>query len=401
MPVYVVTGTDEGRVSEEAAALFEELKAPGSDDFSNEIIEGIADNSEDAFQKCSQAIEALQTLGLFAADKVVWLKGANFFGTDRTSDAERAVTGVENLLEVLQDDLPDEVTFLLSATGINGVRRFGKWAKKSTDYRPFDKIDVSKEGWEEQVARIVTRVAREKRLTIQGESLQLFVQRAGAETRQISNEIDKLDLYLGPDRREVTVEDVTLMVSVSHKGVIWEISRAVEKRNAKRAIELIDSLIAKNENAVGLIKASIIPTVRNLFFAKLAGAYGSINQAPAGIQAVLPKKKDGTVNTWGLKMASAGAKNFSLPQLQKAMGDCLEADKALVTSGPSQTGDQTLRRQTRRLISLPILGLKFAEQLLRALRVQHLNHCDSPAQMLPLRSWRFRLPLRLAAAAQG
>jgi DNA polymerase-3 subunit delta len=190
-----------------------------------------------------------------------------------------------------------------------------------------------KEGWEEQVARIVTRVAREKRLTIQGESLQLFVQRAGAETRQISNEIDKLDLYLGPDRREVTVEDVTLMVSVSHKGVIWEISRAVEKRNAKRAIELIDSLIAKNENAVGLIKASIIPTVRNLFFAKLAGAYGSINQAPAGIQAVLPKKKDGTVNTWGLKMASAGAKNFSLPQLQKAMGDCLEADKALVASG--------------------------------------------------------------------
>ena len=66
MPVHVVTGTDEGRVSEEAASLFEELKAPGSDDFSNEIIEGVADNAEDAFQKCSQTIEALQTLGLFA-----------------------------------------------------------------------------------------------------------------------------------------------------------------------------------------------------------------------------------------------------------------------------------------------------------------------------------------------
>ena len=56
MPVHVVTGTDEGRVSEEAASLFEELKAPGSDDFSNEIIEGVADNAEDAFQKCSQTI---------------------------------------------------------------------------------------------------------------------------------------------------------------------------------------------------------------------------------------------------------------------------------------------------------------------------------------------------------
>ena len=45
MSVYVVTGSDEGRVAEEAAALFEELKPPGSDEFANEIIEGVADNA--------------------------------------------------------------------------------------------------------------------------------------------------------------------------------------------------------------------------------------------------------------------------------------------------------------------------------------------------------------------
>ena len=37
MAIYVVTGSDEGRVAEEAAALFEELKPPGSDEFANEI----------------------------------------------------------------------------------------------------------------------------------------------------------------------------------------------------------------------------------------------------------------------------------------------------------------------------------------------------------------------------
>ncbi|MGD1978126.1 MAG: DNA polymerase III subunit delta [Akkermansiaceae bacterium] len=333
MPVHVITGSDEGRVSEEAAALFEKLKAPGSDDFSNEIIEGVAANAEDAFQCCSQAIEALQTIGLFAADKVVWLKGANFLGSDRTSEAERAVTGVENLLEVLQNDLPDGTQFLISANAINGVRRFGKWAKKNASFQVYDKIDVSKEGWEDQVAIVVQRQAKEKQLTFGPEALALFVQRAGADSRQIANELDKLDLYLSDARREITVEDVTLMVSVSHKGVIWEISRAVEKRDARRAIELIDSLIAKNENAVGLIKASIIPTVRNLFFAKLVSSYGSVNQAPAGIQAVLPKKKDGSVNTWGLKMAAQGARNFSLEELHLGMNACLAADKALVTSG--------------------------------------------------------------------
>ncbi|MGC6464055.1 MAG: DNA polymerase III subunit delta [Akkermansiaceae bacterium] len=332
MSIYVVTGSDEGRVAEEAAALFEELKPPGSDEFANEIIEAVADNAENAFQKISQAVEALQTVGFFGGDKVVWLKSANFLGTDRTSEAERTLAGTENLLETLQAGLPSGVIFLLSSSAINGVRRLGKWLKANSDFRSYDKIDISKEGWEEQVALQVRRLAKEKGLILQGEALELFVQRAGAETRQITNEIDKLDLYLGPDRREVSVEDVTLMVSVSHKGVIWEISRAVERRQAGRAIELIDSLLLKNESPVGLIKASIIPTVRNLFFAKLAEPYGSLHKAPKGVIAALPKKKDGSVNTWGLKMASKAARGFSMTQLRQGMARCLEADKALVTS---------------------------------------------------------------------
>lgn len=333
MPVHVITGSDEGRVSEEATRRFEELKAPGSDDFSNEIIEGVVANAEDAFQCCARTVEALQTLGLFAADKVVWLKGANFLGSDRTSEAERAVSGAENLLEVLQNDLPDGVHFLLSASAINGVRRFGKWLKKNANYQTHDKIDVSKEGWEEQVAGLAAGLAREKGLTFEDEALELFVQRAGADSRQIANELEKIDLYLADSRKAITAEDVTLLVSVSHKGVIWEISRAIENRNARRAIELIDSLLAKNENAVGIIKASIIPTVRNLFFAKLVSSYGSPERAPAGVKAVLPKKKDGSVNTWGLKMAARGAGRFALEELQAGMSACLDADKALVTTG--------------------------------------------------------------------
>ena len=332
MPIHVITGTDEGRVSEEAAALFETLKAPGSDDFSNEIIEGVVANAEEAFQCCARTVEALQTLGLFAADKVVWLKGANFLGSDRTSEAERAVSGAETLLDVLQNELPDGVHFLLSTPAINGVRRFGKWLKKNAAYQTYDKIDVSKEGWEEQVANMVQKMAREKNLTFEDEALELFVQRAGAETRQIANELDKIKLYLGDEESAITLDLVTLMVSVSHKGVIWEISRAIENRDARRAIGLIDSLLAKNENAVGLLKASIIPTVRNLFFAKLVSSYGSPDRAPAGIRAVLPKKKDGSVNTWGLKMAARGARKFSLEELQAGMSASLEADKALVTS---------------------------------------------------------------------
>ncbi len=344
MSVYIVTGTDEGRVSEESLALFEELKPEGSDEFVNEVIEGQADHAEHAHTLAAKVVEGLQTVGFFGGDKVVWLKGATFFGTDRTSEAERAKAGVENILETLQAGLPPGVIFLLSATGLDKRRAFYKWANKNAEMRSYDKIDVSRDGWEEEVAVMVSRVSKEKGLQLTGEALATFVQLAGAETRQISNELEKLDLYLGAERREVTVEDVQVMVPLSHKGVIWEISRALEGRNAPRAIELIDAQLQKNESAIGLVKAAMIPTVRNLFFAKLAIAddrvsasnyqafQGGLNRLPEEKKALFPKKKDGNVNAWGLFAAAQKARRFTLSHLQKCLEHCLVADKALVTT---------------------------------------------------------------------
>ena len=102
-PVHAVIGTDEGRVSEEALALFNELKPVGeAEEFTNDVIEGTAANAEEAYRACARTIEALQTVGFFGADKIVWLKGANFLADDRTGGSERAKEGVEDLLEVLK-----------------------------------------------------------------------------------------------------------------------------------------------------------------------------------------------------------------------------------------------------------------------------------------------------------
>ncbi len=73
-PVHAVIGTDEGRVSEEALALFNELKPVGeAEEFTNDVIEGTAANAEEAYRACARTIEALQTVGFFGADKIVWL----------------------------------------------------------------------------------------------------------------------------------------------------------------------------------------------------------------------------------------------------------------------------------------------------------------------------------------
>ena len=48
-PVHAVIGSDDGRVSEEALALFNELKPQGdAEEFTNDLVEGTAANAEEA-----------------------------------------------------------------------------------------------------------------------------------------------------------------------------------------------------------------------------------------------------------------------------------------------------------------------------------------------------------------
>lgn len=346
MAIHAVFGTDEGRVAEEALALFNELKPADGDEFANDVVEGVADDAEGAFQICARVVEAVQTVGFFGGAKVVWLKGASFLGDDRTGAAERAKAGVENLLDCLKAGVPDEVQVLISARGVDKRRAFYKWLQKNAEVRSFDKIDVSKEGWEDEVAVMVERRAKERELSFEGEALELFVQLAGEDTRQVENELEKLGLYLGPSAR-VTVEDVRQMVPASRKGVIWEISRAIERGDAARAVELIDALLLKGESAIGLMRAAIIPTMRNVFYAKLAldwGAptpagrnyrafQGALENLPPEKRAIFPKKKDGGVNAWGLFAAAGTVGRRSLKKCQDGLEQCLRADKSLVTTG--------------------------------------------------------------------
>ena len=57
-------------------------------------------------------------------------------------------------------------------------------------------------------------------------ALELFIHRVSESSRQIISEIEKLDLFLGAERRTVMPEDVERMVPLTRTGVIFEISRA-------------------------------------------------------------------------------------------------------------------------------------------------------------------------------
>ena len=342
--IFAIVGSDEGRVKEEALRLHRELTGGNDDGFTHETIDGNADNSDHAYDICARTVEALQTLPFFGGEKVVWLKAASFLVDDVTGRSERTLSGVERLKLCLEAGLPQGVVFLLSATGIDKRRAFWKFLEKAAQVRVFDKIDTSREGWEEEVARLVEGRAKDLGLKFDPDALELFVMLAGEATRQIGSELEKLDLFLGPERRTVELDDVRKMVPMSRAGVVFEIGRALQNGDAARAIELIDQQLERGESAIGVMRASLIPTLRSLFMAKVVAGSGAptgnyrafaaaLDRLPEIQRAWLPQKKAGGVNAYPLFLSIGAVAGFSLDGLRGVMESALKADRALVTTG--------------------------------------------------------------------
>ena len=342
--IYAVVGSDEAEVKHVASELAEKLTPTGAGDFGLELIDGAADNADQAAARIRSTIEALQTLPFFGSTKLVWLKNANFLGDDLKARSAAVQSALEELSELLERGIGSEVTFLISATDVDKRRGFYKTLVKRTEVQVFDRLDSGRAGWEEEATEIVQRRAKKRKLQFDADALGLFVLLTGGDTRQIDNELEKLDTFLGKDRL-VQVDLVRELVPLSRAGVIFELSTALATRNLELALTLVRRLLDHGESAIGILLVAIVPTIRNLLLAKdlmerhrLRPPHSpfqfisAINRLPAKATEHLPRKKDGSINAYALGIAAQHAHQFETNQLIEAMRACLEANLQLVTT---------------------------------------------------------------------
>ena len=144
--VYAVVGSDEAEVKRVATELATNLTPAGAGDFGLEVIDGAADNAEQAAARIRSSIEALQTLPFFGSTKVVWLKNANFLGDDPKARSTAVQSALEEFSEVLNRGLGSGVTFLISATEVDKRRAFYKMLVKRAELQVFDRLDSGRAG---------------------------------------------------------------------------------------------------------------------------------------------------------------------------------------------------------------------------------------------------------------
>src|SRR5436309_5940112 len=238
---------------------------------------------------------------------------------------------------------------------------------KRAELQVFDRLDSGRAGWEEEATEIVRLRAKKQKLEFDDDALGLFVLLTGGDTRQIENELEKIDIYCSAgvkpvepagvspvepkparsprrvrpvaDRTSagatarmvvprVTVDLVRELVPLSRAGIIFELSNALAVRDLELALTLVRRLLDQGEKAIGILLAAVVPTIRNLLLAKdLMEQHGiprphsafqfiaAMNRLPPNATEHLPRKKDGSVNAYSLAIAAQHAFYFQTTQL--------------------------------------------------------------------------------------
>ena len=342
--IYAVVGSDEAEVKRVATDFATKLTPPDSGDFGLEVIDGTADNAEQAGTRIRSTIEALQTLPFFGGAKLVWLKSANFLGDNPVGRTANVQAALEELTDLINADLGPGVVLLISAIDVDKRRSFYKSLARCAELQVIDRLDATRSGWEEEATEIVRSRAQKRKLEFEDDALDLFVLLTGGDTRQIENELDKIDIVLGEERR-VKVDQVRELVPLSRAGVIFELGNALAARDLELALTLVRRLLDQRESAIGILLVAILPTIRNLLLAKdlmerhrLSRPHApfqfisTVNRLPADATEHLPRKKDGSINAYALGIAAQHAHRFETKQLIEGMQACLEANLQLVTS---------------------------------------------------------------------
>lgn len=187
------------------------------------------------------ALDDARSLSLFAAERIVWLAGA-----------EAAVPRVESehgdaagLADYLREPTPATVLVIEASryafdgddkTRLERVQKFYAAIPAQVEFRPFSP----------EAARATAQMlAKQAGLQIGLAELALLLEATAGDIARIAVEIEKLRLYTGA--RKVTVEDIAALVADGQAATIFALVSALGRGDRTRALEILDTLAREGE----------------------------------------------------------------------------------------------------------------------------------------------------------
>ena len=201
----------------------------------------------------SEVIDDARSMSLFAANRVIWVAGAEAaLPRGRSAEASdepgsKDAGGAALFDDYCKDPTPGTVlVFDAQKYDFEGedkarlerVRKFYSNAHEIVEFTPFSAQD----------ARVFAQnEAAGRGLRLGSAELELLVEATALDPARIVNEVEKLALFGQSNGGRVTAEDVAALVPNASETTIFALVNALARRNRTEAMELLEMLVREGE----------------------------------------------------------------------------------------------------------------------------------------------------------
>ncbi len=348
-PLCLVFGDEDFLVRDRASQVYEGwcAEAGGED---HQIIDGTVRNAAEALEALAKLNEAVQTLPFFGGAKVVWLRGANFLGDERTASSRDVTDRLNGLAKGWETFDWQGVRVLISCGKVDKRKAFFKSAKKIAAVEDLSIADKERGS---RATLIVRQRLAELGKKIAPHVADELILLAGSDLQQLHTEAEKLVAYVG-EREEVIRQDVHEIVTRTRQAQGFALADALGERNLPKLLRVLDEelwvvkLDAK-KSPIALLYG-LITKVRTMIFLKemlrlkWIRAGGGYQQFKSQLEAIqddrLPDERKfnpKAMHPYMLFNALGHARQYSEGELTRAMDILLRCNRQLVSSSTDDT----------------------------------------------------------------
>lgn len=269
-------------------------------------------------------LDDAQSFSLFARNRLIWVSGAEaVLPRGKASDDANAVAA---LAAYLRNPAPSTtVVFDCSRYEFDGddkarIERVKKFYAAVPVHVEFHRYSP------DMARRLAVHLAKERKLRIGADELDLLVEVLGGDAARIAAEIEKLSLYAGTERT-VTEADIWNLTPNAKASTVFALVAAVGRRDRAASLDSLDVLVREGEY-LPLALSFLGTQFRLALVAKEAKLNGA-----SQVQAYFTKQGTPMWRSRAEQVAQTAAA-FPAARLRDALVRIFETDRALRDARP-------------------------------------------------------------------
>ncbi|WNF19305.1 DNA polymerase III subunit delta [Staphylococcus warneri] len=259
-------------------------------------------------------IEETLTMPFFSDKKAILVKNAYVFTGEKVTKELNQNT--DQLIEFLEKyDGDNLIIFEVYQNKLDERKKLTKALKKNGQLKKVEQMS------EEEIKKWIQSKLNENYKYIKQDALNLFIELTGVNFNIVSQELDKLMLFLG-DRPTINKDDVHQIINRSLEQNVFLLTEYIQKRQKNKAIQLVKDLINMKEEPIKLL-ALITSNYRLYYQCKILNQKGYSGQQIA---------KTVNVHPYRVKLALGQVRHYELEDLLNIINSCAETDYKLKSS---------------------------------------------------------------------